>query len=227
MLLFPALVSDMPSPTLAAIVITASFGLFDWPATKWLYRSRRSEFLLALAAMLGVVFLGVLEGILVAIGLSLANFVRKAWWPHSTELGKIKGRSGYHDRDRHPEAELEPGLILVRFDAPLFFANAPSFGRRLQGMLEEADRPIHRVVVVGNAITDIDTTGAEILADVLDDMERKGIAFEFAGLKGHVRDRLGDYGLVDRIGLQSFHSNTISAVKSHRQHLEESGSGDL
>jgi high affinity sulfate transporter 1 len=227
MLLVPGLVSKMPSPTLAAIVITASFGLFDWSGTKWLYFTRPSEFYLSIAATLGVVFVGVLEGIGLAIAFSLANFVRKQWWPHSTELGKIEGRPGYHDRERHPEAEVVSGLLLVRFDAPLFFANAPTFGRRLQWMLLEADRPIERVVVVGNAITDVDTTGAEILGDVLDDLDSKGIDFEFAGLKGRVRDRLADYGIVERIGMEGFHSNTISAVKSHRRRSSSKSPEDL
>ncbi|HEX9865583.1 MAG TPA: SulP family inorganic anion transporter, partial [Acidimicrobiia bacterium] len=167
----PGLVSEMPAPTLAAIVITASFTLFDWSGTRWLLRVRRSEFLLTLGAFLGVLLLGVLEGIGVAILLSLANFVRRAWRPHSTELGRVEGLPGYHDRERHPEAIVVPGLLIIRYDAPIFFANAPDFGRRLQELLRGAGRPIERVLVVGNAITDIDSTGVEILGDVLDDLD--------------------------------------------------------
>lgn len=211
----PDVVSLMPSPTLAAIVVTASFSLFDLRGWRWLLRVRRSEFLLSLATALAVLGIGVLEGIGVAIALSLGNFVRKAWRPHSTELGKVPGVSGYHDRERHPEANLVEGLLIVRYDAPLFFANAPDFGRRLQDMLRQTDRSVERVVVVGNAITDIDTTGAEILADVLDDLDRRGVAFAFAGLKGPVKDRLRSYGLYERIGDHSFFPNTISAVETH------------
>lgn len=210
----PGLVAEMPSPTLAAIVITASFTLFDWPQTKWLFRARTSEFVMLLGAFLGVVLLGVLQGIVVAIALSLGNFIRKEWRPHSTELGKVAGIPGYHDRERHPEAEIVEGLLIVRFDAPLFFANAPTFGRRLQEMVRGAGRPVHRIVVVGNAITDIDTTGAEILGDVLDDLDARGVEFAFAGLKGPVKDRLRDYGLYHRVGEENFHPNTISAVRA-------------
>jgi high affinity sulfate transporter 1 len=209
----PGLVAEMPSPTLGAIVITASFTLFDWPQSKWLFRARTSEFVMLLGAFLGVVLIGVLEGIVVAIALSLANFIRKEWRPHSTELGKVHGMPGYHDRDRHPEAEIVEGLLIVRFDAPLFFANAPSFGRRLQEMVRGAGRPIRKIVVVGNAITDIDTTGAEILGDVLDELDTRGVEFAFAGLKGVVKDRLRDYGLFHRVGEENFHPNTISAVE--------------
>lgn len=219
----PALVAEMPAATLAAIVITASFTLFDWAATLWLFRARRSEFLLSLGAFLGVLLLGILEGITIAILLALANFVRKSWLPHSTELGKVEGVPGYHDRERHPEAEVVPGLLIIRFDAPLFFANAPRFGRRLQEMLRSADRPIDRILVVGNAITDIDTTGAEILGDVLDDLEAKEVAFAFAGLKGPVKDRLRAYGLSERIGDVNFHPNTISAVESHQRLRRQQG----
>ena len=212
----PDLMAEMPSPTLAAIVIAASFTVFDWAGTVWLFKARKSEFLLSMGTFLGVLLFGVLEGIAVAILLSLANFVRRAFRPHSAELGSVEGIPGYHDRERHPEAELVRGLLMIRFDAPLFFANAPSFGRRLQEMIRSADRPINRVLVVGNAITDIDTTGAEILGDVLDDLDAKEVAFAFAGLKGPVKDRLRSYGLYDRIGDANFHPNTITAVEAHR-----------
>jgi high affinity sulfate transporter 1 len=226
MFALPGLVGDMPSATLAAIVMTAAFSLFDWAGWKQLLRVRRSEFLLSLAAALSVLLIGVLEGIGVAILLSLANFIRKVWRPHSTELAKVEGVSGYHDRGRHPEARVVEGLLMLRYDAPLFFANAPDFGRRLQQMLRDAGRPIDRVLVVGNAITDVDTTGAEILGHVLDDLDQKGVAFAFAGLKGVVKDRLRAYGLYQRIGDENFFPNTITAVEAHRAGREgKQGSG--
>lgn len=219
----PGIVSQMPAPTLAAIVITASFALFDWTGAMWLLRVRRSEFILMLGAFFGVLLFGVLQGIGIAILLSVANFIRKALRPHSTELGRVPGVSGFHDRQRHPEAEVVPGLLIVRYDAPVFFANAPDFGRRLQQLMRSADRPIERVVLVGNAITDIDTTGAEILDNVLDDLETRQVGLVFAGLKGPVKDRLRRYGLYGRLGDESFFPNTISAVASHernRSHRE-------
>ena len=217
----PGVLSAMPSATLAAIVVTASFTLFDLPGTRWLWKVRRSEFILSLGAFLGVVLVGVLEGIVIAIVLSLANFIRRAWWPYSTELVRVKGTKGYHDRDRHPEGWTVPGLLIIRYDAPLFFANAPRFGRTLQEMLATADRPVERILVAGYAITDIDTTGAEILADVLDDLDAKGIDFAFAELKGLVKDRLRSYELYDRVGDDSFFPTIGSAVKSHFSGLDE------
>jgi high affinity sulfate transporter 1 len=221
----PGVIADMPSPTLAAIVVTASFTLFDWPETKWLFHARTSEFILLLGAFLGVVFVGVIEGIVIAIVLSLANFIRKEWRPRSVELGRVPGVPGFHDRERHPEAEIIEGLLIVRFDAPLFFANAPEFGRRLQERIRSAGRPISQVLVVGNAITDIDTTGAEILGNVLDELDSRGVGFAFAGLKGPVKDRLRAYGLYDRIGGENFYPNSISAVEAFER--GERGWGSL
>jgi high affinity sulfate transporter 1 len=219
----PSLLADLPSATLAAIVISAAMILFDWQAARWLWSVRRSEFLLFLGAFLGVVVVGVLQGILIAIGLSLANFIRRAWHPHSAELVRVHGLKGYHDRERHRDGETIPGLLIVRFDAPLFFANAPTFGRLLQGMLAEAGRPVERIIVAGDAITDIDTTGAEILADVLEDLRLKGLSFAFAGLKGTVKDRLRSYGLYDVIGDANFFPTIGSAVSAYR---EEAGLDD-
>jgi MFS superfamily sulfate permease-like transporter len=176
---------------------------------------RRSEFLLSLGGFLGVILVGILEGIVIAVILSLANFIRRAWRPHSTELVRVEGLKGYHDRERHPEGWQVPGLLIIRFDAPLFFANAPRFGRRLQGYIHNAGRPIERVVVAGDAITDIDTTGAEILTDVLEHVHERDIEFAFAGLHGVVKDRLRNYGIYDTIGDENFFPTIGSAVKYH------------
>jgi high affinity sulfate transporter 1 len=220
----PNLLSNLPSATLAAIVISAAILLFDWEAVRWLWRVRRSEFLLSLGAFLGVVLIGVLEGLLIAVLLSLGNFIRRAWHPHSAELVRVPGLKGYHDRERHPEGRVIPGLLLLRFDAPLFFANAPTFARRLEENLEIADRPLSRVIVVGDAITDIDTTGAEILTDLLENLARRGVDFGFAGLKGAIKDRLRSYGLYDRIGDQNFFPTVGSSVAAHSDaESDESG----
>ena len=211
----PNLLANLPSATLAAIVISASFALFDGSTVVWLWKVRRSEFLMSMGAFLGVVLVGILEGIVIAIALSLANFVRRQWHPLSTELARVKGTKGYHDRERHPEGWTIPGLLIIRFDAPLFFANAPTFGRRLQDFISNAGRPIDRILIVGDAMTDIDTTGAEVLAHTFDDLDRRGLDLAFAGLKGPVKDRLRDYGLYDRVGDRNFFPTIGSAVKYH------------
>jgi len=204
----------LASSTLAAIIMAAALTLFDFEGLRWLWKVRRSELWLSLVALLGVVALGALEGILVAIALALGDFVRRAWRPYDAVLGRIEGTKGYHDIDRHPEALQIPGLVLYRFDAPIFFANAELFSERLQRAVQ--DRGDARwVIVAAEPITDVDTTGAEILSELLDDLEARGVDVAFAELKGPVKDRLRSYGLYERIGDGRFFPTTGTAIDGY------------
>ena len=165
----------LASSTLAAIIMAAALTLFDFEGLRWLWKVRPSELWLSLIALLGVVALGVLEGILVAIALALGNFVRRAWRPYDAVLGRIEGTKGYHDIDRHPEARQIPGLVLYRFDAPVFFANAELFSERLQRAVHDRGDATRWVIVAAEPITDVDTTGAEILSELLDDLDARGV----------------------------------------------------
>jgi high affinity sulfate transporter 1 len=209
------LLADLPSATLAAIVVVASFGLFDLAEMRWLWRVRRSEFVLSLAALLGVTLVGVIEGLGIAVALSLGDFVRRAWRPHDAVLGRIDGRRGYHDVERHPEAAQIPGLIIFRFDAPIFFANAGHFERQLARVVRSADGPVRWVVLAAEPVTDIDTTAAEMLGDILDELDRRGIKLVFAELKGPVKDRLRTYGLYERIGDEYFYPTVGRATSGY------------
>lgn len=206
------LVADLPSSVLAAIVVVASFGLFDIGTIWWLARVRRSDFLASVIAMGGVVLVGVLEGLLIAIGASLAMFVWKRWRPYSAVLGRVQGEKGYHDLQRHPSAYRVPGLLLFRFDAPLFFANAAYFEEMLGAAIDAEPTPVRRVVIAAESMTDIDSTGSEILGQLLDDLDARGIEFAFAELKGPVKDRLRRYGIYDRVGDARFYATVGSAV---------------
>ena len=124
---FPDLFRDLPATTLAAVVIAAALALVEVRGVRLLASQRRSELVLSLVAFFGVALLGVLPGIALAVAVSLLNFVRKSWRPHTTDLVRVDGLKGYHDRDRHPEGRSIPGLLLYRFDGPLFFANAEEF----------------------------------------------------------------------------------------------------
>ena len=211
----PGLLRDLPLPMLAAIVITAAIGLIDVAAVRRLYRVRGSEFVLWLAAFLGVALLGVLVGIFVAILLSLADFVRRAWRPHDAVLGREDELKGYHDIDRHPSARQVPGLLLYRFDAPLFFANAACFRRRVRGLVAGATRPVRWVVVAAEPITDIDTTAADTLDQLLQELRQQQVTLAFAELKGPVKDRLQRYGLYDAIGPDHFFPTVGTAVDGY------------
>ena len=205
----------IPSSTLAAIIIAAAFTLFDFRSLRWLWKVRRSELWLSLVALLGVAVLGALEGILVAIALSLGNFVRRAWRPYDAVLGRIDGTKGYHDVDRHPEAHQIPGLLLYRFDAPLFFANAELFADRLLHAIRESGEPTRWVIVAAEPITDIDTTGAEILGELLAALKAERVTLAFAELKGPVKDRLRSYDLYDRIGDSQFFPTLGTAINGY------------
>jgi hypothetical protein len=115
--LVPGLFRNLPQPALAAVVITASLSLADIPGTVRLWRQRKTEFLLSIAAFLGVALLGVLPGIAIAVALSILNVFRRAWWPYDTELGRSEGLEGYHDVHLHPATQHLPGLVIYRFDA--------------------------------------------------------------------------------------------------------------
>ena len=209
------LLRDLPQTTLAAIVIVAVLGFLDIPAARQLFHWRRSEFLLAMAAFAGVAVLGVLWGVGVAIALSLLNFVRRAWRPHDAVLGRVDGLKGYHDTERHPEARLIPGLVLYRFDAPMFFANAEYFRQRILALARPGET--RWIVVAAEPITDIDATAGETLRALDEELGASGIELAFAELKGPVRDRLLRYGIHDTIGRDRFFPTLGVAVAAYIQ----------
>lgn len=204
-------VESLPSTALAAVVIAAAVALFDARGLRRLARVRSSELVLSLVATVGVVVLGVLIGILIAVALSLGEFVRRMWRPYDAVLGRVEQRAGYHDLRRHPEARLVPGLVLFRFDAPLFFANADHFRRRVDDVLAEFSG-VRRLVVAAEPITDVDTSAAAMLEQLVAELHERGIELGFAAMKGPVKDRLRRYGLYERIGDEHFYSTVGSAA---------------
>lgn len=215
MLLFaPGLVRNLPQAALAAIVIAAATTLIEFRAALRLFRIRRSEFFLFLGSFLAVALLGVLRGIFVAILLALGNFIRRAWRPHDAVLGRVDDLKGYHDLDRFPRARTIPGLLLYRFDAPLFFANGATFRRRLLELLA-ADPELRWIVVAAEAMTDVDVTAGSVLRELLSELEAAGVVLAFAELKDPVRDRLRRYGLEERIGEDRFFPTLGTAVDAY------------
>jgi high affinity sulfate transporter 1 len=193
------LVESMPSSALAAIVIAAAIALFDVDQVRWLQRARRSEFILCIGTTVAVVLVGVLNGLLIAVVLSLFNFIRRVWRPYDAVLGRVEGRRGYHDTTRHENARPVPGLLLFRFDAPLFFANCDHFARRLGDVIAESPERVQRVVVAAEPITDIDTSAAAMLVDLANGLNERGIELGWAEMKGPVKDRLRRYGIYDQV----------------------------
>jgi MFS superfamily sulfate permease-like transporter len=215
LLFFPGLLRDLPQPTLAAVVITASLSLADVPATIRLYRVRRTEFLLSIAAFLGVVLLGVLPGIALAVALSIGNVFRRAWWPYQTVLGRVPGLAGYHDVRSYPAAELLPHCVIFRFDAPLFFANSRTFREQIR-TLARAEPPPSWIIVASEPITDVDTTAADMLQELNEALTDRGICLVFAEMKDPVRTKIERYELTPTIDPNRFFPTLTRAIDAFR-----------
>ena len=213
LLVVPGLVKDMPQPVLAAVVIAASISLFDVAELRRLFRVRKTEFLLAVACLLGVAFLGVLEGIIVAVVLSVVYIFKRAWAPYSAVLGKDPDVPGWHDIRRYPAAEQVPGLLIVRWSAPLFFANANQFRDLIRELVKAAAAPPQWVLVAAEPITDIDTTAGSMLADLDLELNAAGIHLAFAELQSSVRDTIVRYGLLETIDEGRFYRSVPEAVQ--------------
>lgn len=213
LLLFaPTLLQNLPSAALGAVVISACLSLVDVKGVIRLYHLRRDEFVLSLACFLGVALLGVIQGIFIAIALALLGFIWRAWRPHDAVLGRVDGVKGYHDIARYPEAKRVPGLVLFRWDAPLFFANAEIFREHVEQAVADAPTPTRWVVVAAEPVTDVDITAAEALSALDDDLERAGIQLCFAEMKDPVKDRLKHYGLFTKLGADLFFPTLGRAV---------------
>jgi high affinity sulfate transporter 1 len=216
MLLFvPGLLRNLPQPILAAVVIAASLSLADIKGTVRLWHQRRVEFGLSIAAFLGVALLGVLPGIAVAVGLSILNVFRRAWWPYDTVLGRVEGVPGYHDTRSYPGAEQLPGLVIYRFDAPIFFANARTFRDEIRRLARAEPAP-RWIVVAAEPITDVDTTAADMLEDLDEALNARAISLVFAEMKDPVRQKIERYGLTRTIDPQHFFPTLDAAVEAYR-----------
>jgi high affinity sulfate transporter 1 len=218
----PWLLEALPTAALAAIVIAAAIHIMDLRALAVFRRVRRADLILSLVAFLAVAAFGVLTGVAVAVGVALLDFVRRAWRPHDAVLGRAPGMKGYHDLVRHPDAKEVPGLLLFRWDAPLFFANADTFRARIIDVVEAAKDPVKWVVVAAEPITDVDSTAAEMLDELDKELASRGVHLAFAEMKDPVRDRLKRYGLEKRIGREFFFPTLGVAVHTflERFHVE-------
>jgi MFS superfamily sulfate permease-like transporter len=211
----PGLLATLPSSDLAAVVITASLSLVEIGGVVRLYRLRRSEFALSIACFVAVAVAGVIVGIFASVGIALLAFLWRAWRPYSAILGRLPGVKGYHDVGRHPEAKLIPGLVLFRWDAPLFFANAEMFRAAVEDAIEASPTPVRWLVIAAEPVTDIDTTAGDVLREVDANLEAAGIELAFAELKGPAKDQLRRYGLFDHVGEHRFYPTVGTAVDGY------------
>jgi high affinity sulfate transporter 1 len=215
LVLTPGLLSDLPKSALAAVVIAAAIGLFEFADLGRLYRIQRWEFWLSMACFAAVALLGPIEGIGLAIVAAVIEFLWDGWRPHWAVLGRVDGLRGYHDLKRYPKARLVPGLVIFRWDAPLFFANAEFFQENLTEAIASASGPVRQVIVTAEPITSVDVTAADMLAELETRLREQGIELRFAELKDPVKDKLRRFELLDQFGDASFFPTLGAAVDAY------------
>ena len=211
----PSLLADLPNTALAAIVIASAIGLIEMSGLRRIYRIQRWEFWLSMTCFAGVAAFGAIPGILLAIVIAVIEFLWDGWRPHSAVLGRVDHIEGYHDISRHPEARLIPGLVLFRWDAPLFFANAEFFHDRALEAVASSPAPVRWLVVAAEPVTSIDVTAADALCELEDALHAAGIELCFAEMKGPVKDKLKRFGLFDRFGEDAFFATIEEAVAGY------------
>jgi sulfate permease, SulP family len=220
MLFGRGVLATFPSAALGALVVYAAVRLIDVSEFKRLARFRRSEVLLALTTTVAVLVLGVLYGVLVAIGLSILELLRRMARAHDGVLGFVPGVAGMHDVDDYPEADLVPGLLVYRYDAPLFFANAENFRERAIAAVNDYPGPVEWFVLNAEANVEVDLTALDALDRLRSELERRGIVFAMARVKQDLRDSLEAAVLVDKIGEDRIFPTLPTAVEAYRRASE-------
>ena len=220
LLVAPNLLRHLPNAALAAVVIASAIGLFEITDLKRIYRIQQWEFWLSIACLVGVAVLGAIPGIGLAIAIAIAEFLWDGWRPHSAILARAEGVKGYHDITRYPDARRIPGLVLFRWDAPLFFANAEFFKERALDAVAKSPTPVRWLVVAAEPVTSVDVTAADMLAELDETLHEKGIEFCFAELKDPVKDKLKRFGLFKQLGENAFFP-TLGAAVAHYLNMHD------
>jgi MFS superfamily sulfate permease-like transporter len=211
----PTLLKNLPTSALAAVVIASAIGLFEFADLRRIFRIQRWEFWLTIVCWAGVAVFGAIPGIGLAIVIAVIEFLWDGWRPYSAVLGRVDGIRGYHDVQRYPDARLVPGLVLFRWDAPLFFANAELFQSRVLQAVAASPTPVRRVVVTAEPVTSIDVTSADMLAELEQTLRASSIELHFAEMKDPVKDKLKRFELFDALGTDAFHPTIGAAVDSY------------
>jgi len=215
LMLAPNLLQHLPNTALAAVVIASAIGLFEISDLKRIYRIQQWEFWLSMTCFVGVAVFGAIQGILLAIVIAVIEFLWDGWRPHSAVLGRVDHIKGYHDVTRYPEARLIPGLVLFRWDAPLFFANAEFFHERVMDAVSRSSTPVRWLVVAAEPVTSVDVTAADVLVQLDESLHAAGIELCFAEMKDPVKDKLKRFGLFARLGEQTFFATIGQAVSAY------------
>jgi high affinity sulfate transporter 1 len=211
----PDLLRNLPTSALAAVVIASAIGLIEVTDLRRIYRIQRWEFWLAIGCTVGVAVLGAIPGIGLAIVVAVIEFLWDGWRPYSAVLGRAVGLKGYHDITRYPDARRIPGLVLFRWDAPLFFANAELFHDRVLDAVATSPTPVRWLVVAAEPVTSVDVTSADMLAELDETLHAAGIELCVAEMKDPVKDKLKRFGLFARLGETAFFPTIGAAVSGY------------
>ncbi|WP_433765396.1 SulP family inorganic anion transporter [Pseudomonas putida] len=211
----PNLLENLPSSALAAVVIASAIGLIEVTDLRRIYRIQRWEFWLSIVCTIGVAVFGAIEGIGIAILIAVIEFLWDGWRPYSAVLGEAKGVKGFHDIQRYPDARLIPGLVLFRWDASLFFANAELFHDRILDALAASPTPVRWLIIAAEPITSVDVTSADMLAELDDTLHAAGIKLCLAEMKDPVKDKLKRFGLFEKLGETAFFPTVEDAVSRY------------
>lgn len=211
----PNLLQHLPNSALAAVVIASAIGLIEVKDLIRIYRVQQWEFWLSMLCLAGVAVLGAIPGIALAVAVAIVEFLWDGWRPHSAVLGRAEGIRGYHDITRYPDARLIPGLVIFRWDAPLFFANAELFQERVLEAADKSPTPVRWIVVAAEPVTSVDITAADILAELDQTLRESGVELCFAELKDPVKDKLKRFGLFTQLGERAFFPTLGAAVGAY------------
>ena len=210
LLFFNSLLADLPQAALAAVLIAAALSLLDLKVLVRYYRVRKSALALSIVASLGVIVLGVLQGIVIAIVLAVLLFFRRSWQPHGAVLGLVESLGGWHNVSRYPEARQIPGIVVYRWEAPLFFANSSAFRTQVRQVVAESQPSW--VVVQCEAMTDVDVSAARMLEQLDRELNTAGIHMAFVEMRARLQDLVLRYGLFETLDRDRFYPTLPAAV---------------
>ncbi|MFF5184202.1 SulP family inorganic anion transporter [Streptomyces sp. NPDC000345] len=211
------LLAHTPSAVLGALVVYAAVRMIDLAGFRRLASFRRRELLLALGCLAGVLALDILYGVLVAVGLSVAELLTRVARPHDAVQGLVPGLAGMHDVDDYPQAHTIPGLLVYRYDSPLFFANAEDFRRRALSAVDTQPDPVRWFVLNAEANVEVDITALDAVDELRRELARRDVVFALARVKQDLRDDLDAYGLTESVGEERIFPTLPTAVAAYRE----------
>lgn len=217
LLVLNSLLEDLPQTALAAVVIVAALSLMDREALVRMWKVRRSAVIISLVASAGVILLGVLQGIVIAVALAILLFFRRNWWPIGEVLGMTDELEGWHSLAQHHDAEQISGIVVYRWEAPLFFANSGIFREEIRKLAGE--RHPRWIVLQCEAITDVDVTAAEMLRELDEELNAAGTHLAFAELRGRLRSLILQYGLLETLDREHFYPTLDAAIEAVRREI--------